>query len=96
MLTISEYSVEKIRDPFGIISGTRYEFMIKLDVPEDDELYSENGVSVRAVVKEEDGAVSVVTYDVMETTTQKLLDFDLEDDEEEELAVFCREHLPEE
>ncbi|MBY9077873.1 pullulanase [Paenibacillus sp. HN-1] len=96
MLAISEYSVDKIRDPFGIISGTRYEFMIKLDVPEDDELYSENGVSVRAVVKKEGGTVSVVTYDVMETTTQKLMDFDLEDDEEEELAAFCREHLPEE
>lgn len=96
MLQISNYSAEKIRDPFGIISGSRYEFMISLEVPEEDELYSENGVSVRAVVKEDGGVISLVTYDVMETTTQKLMEFDLEDDEEEELLAFCREHLPQE
>ncbi|QWU16090.1 hypothetical protein SAMN04487895_102342 [Paenibacillus sophorae] len=95
MLAISSYTVEQIRDPFGIIAGNRYEFMINLEIPEEDELYSENGVSVRAVVKEADGEVSIVTYDVMETTTQRILEFDLEDDEEEELAAFCKEHLPE-
>ncbi|MFD1776911.1 DUF6509 family protein [Paenibacillus rhizophilus] len=95
MLEISNYTAEQIRDPFGIIAGNRYEFMINLVVPEEDELYSENGVSVRVIVKENDGEVSVVTYDLIETTTQKLLEFDLEDEEEEELAAFCKEHMPE-
>ncbi|WP_151733527.1 DUF6509 family protein [Paenibacillus tengchongensis] len=96
MLTFTEYTVEYIRDPFGIISGKRYEFFIQLDVPEEDELYEENGVSIRAVVKVEGGEFSLVTYDLLETTTGRLLDFDLEDDEEELLAQFCKEHLPEE
>ncbi|WP_150269953.1 DUF6509 family protein [Paenibacillus tepidiphilus] len=95
MLTFTEYTAEYIRDPFGIISGKRYEFVINLNVPEDDELYQENGVSVRAVVKVDNEAFSLVTYDLLETTTGKLLDFDLEEDEEAELAQFCKEHLPE-
>lgn len=95
MLTFSSYTVEDVRDPFGILSGKRYEFVINLDIPEDDELYVENGVSARAIVKAEEGDVKVVSYDLLETTTGKLLEFDLEEDEEAELAQFCKEHLPE-
>ncbi|SEU11207.1 DUF6509 family protein [Paenibacillus sp. NFR01] len=96
MLTFKSYTVEYIRDPFGIISGKRYEFYIELDIPEEDELYEENGVTVRAVVKMDDAGFSLVTYDLLETTTGRLLDFELEEDEEQELAAFCETHLPEE
>ncbi|WP_310550996.1 DUF6509 family protein [Paenibacillus glufosinatiresistens] len=96
MLPIASYSVEEIRDPFGIIPGKRYELMVELDIPEEDELYSESGVTARVVMKELDGEVSLVTYDLMETTTQTLLDFELEEEEEAELAVFCREKIGEE
>ncbi|MBY0009211.1 DUF6509 family protein [Paenibacillus typhae] len=95
MLTFTSYTVEDVKDPFGILSGKRYEFMINLDIPEEDELYEENGVSVRAVVKAEAGEAVLVTYDLLETTTGRLLEFDLEDEEEAELAQFCKEHLPE-
>ncbi|WP_042200251.1 DUF6509 family protein [Paenibacillus camerounensis] len=95
MLTFTSYTVENIKDPFGILSGMRYEFVINLDIPEEDELYEENGVSVRAVVKAEAGEAVLVTYDLLETTTGRLLEFDLEDEEEAELTEFCKEHLPE-
>ncbi|QSF44958.1 DUF6509 family protein [Paenibacillus tianjinensis] len=95
MLTFTSYTVEDVKDPFGILSGKRYEFVIHLDVPEEDELYEENGVSIRAIVKAEAGEAALVTYDLLETTTGKLLEFDLEEDEEAELAQFCKEHLPE-
>ncbi|MDF9839895.1 MULTISPECIES: DUF6509 family protein [unclassified Paenibacillus] len=95
MLTFTSYTVEDVRDPFGILSGKRYEFVINLDIPEEDELYEESGVSVRAIVKAEAGEAVLVTYDLLETTTGKLLEFDLEDEEEAELAQFCKEHLPE-
>lgn len=95
MLTFTSYTVEDVKDPFGILSGKRYEFMINLDIPEEDELYEESGVSVRAIVKAEAGEAVLVTYDLLETTTGKLLEFDLEDEEEAELAQFCKEHLPE-
>lgn len=96
MLTVQSYIVEYIKDPFGIISGQRYEFMVHLDIAEDDELYVDGGVSARTIVKVENEVVSIVTYDLMSTTTHQILEFDLEEDEEAELLQFCKDHLPEE
>lgn len=76
-------------------SYKRYEFVVQLDVPEDDELYVENGVSARAIIKVDEDQVSIVSYDLQETTSGQLLDFDMEEDEEEALLLFCKEHLPE-
>lgn len=95
MLTFKGYNVENVKDPFGILTGKRYEFLIELDVPEDDELYVENGVTVRTIVKVVEEQISIVSYELQETTTGELLDFDLEEDEEEALLLFCKEHLPE-
>jgi hypothetical protein len=96
MLNITDYSAEFVKDPFGILSGKRYEFRINLDIPEDDDLYTVNGVYVRVIVKTDGDNVQVVTYDLLERGTDKILDFDLEDDEEAELAEFCKAHMPEE
>jgi hypothetical protein len=95
MLTFTGYNVENVKDPFGILTGKRYEFIVQLDVPEDDELYVENGVSARAIIKVDEDQVSIVSYDLQETTTGQLLDFDMEEDEEAALLLFCKEHLPE-
>jgi len=95
MLTFTSYKVDNLKDPFGILTGKRYEFVVDLDVPEDDELYEENGVSARAIVKVEEDQASIVSYDLMETTTGKILEFDMEEDEEAELLLFCKKHLPE-
>ncbi|WP_379156578.1 DUF6509 family protein [Paenibacillus sp. sgz5001063] len=94
MLTFTSYTVENVRDPFNILSGKRYEFMINLEVPEDDELYEENGLSARVIVKVEEEQLSIVSYDLLETTTGRILDFDMEEDEEAGLVLFCQEHLP--
>ncbi|OKP76595.1 pullulanase [Paenibacillus helianthi] len=94
MLTFTSYTVENVRDPFNILSGKRYEFVINLEVPEDDELYEENGLSARAIVKVEEEQLSIVSYDLLETTTGRILDFDMEEDEEAALVLFCKEHLP--
>lgn len=95
MLTITEYQVEHIKDPFQILTGKRYEFKLDVEVPEDDELYSENGLYVRAIysVHEEEG--SLVKYDLYEKSTDQYLDFDLEDDEVQQIEAFCREHAGE-
>jgi hypothetical protein len=95
VLTFTSYTVDNLRDPFGILSGKRYEFMINLDVPEEDELYEENGVSARVIFKVEEEKSAIVSYDLLETTTGRVLDFDMEEDEEAALALFCTEHLPE-
>ena len=94
MLTISNYSVEHVRDPFQIISGKRYEFKLNLDIPEDDDLYSPNGISARVIMKVDGDSIGMVSYDLHEGGTDKMLEFDLEDEEEVELEAFCKEHLP--
>ncbi|AWB46483.1 pullulanase [Paenibacillus sp. CAA11] len=94
MITFKSYSAELVKDPFGILSGQRYEFIIDLDIPEEDELYMENGVYARVVVKEDEGGISIIKYDLMERSTDKMLDFDLEEEEESALEAFCKEHLP--
>lgn len=96
MLTIKEYSVEQVKDPFGILTGKRFEFVCDLDVPEDDELYSEHGVYLRVIYLDDENASRIIKYDFYERTTDQYLDFDMEPEEEEELTAFCREHLQEE
>ncbi|MEI0735595.1 DUF6509 family protein [Paenibacillus sp. JTLBN-2024] len=93
MLTITEYEVEHIKDPFRILAGKRYEYKLDLEVPEDDELYSENGLYVRAIYNELEEGGNLVKYDLYEKSTDRYLDFDLEEDEVRMIEAFCREHL---
>jgi hypothetical protein len=95
MLTITEYSVELIKDPFGILTGQRYEFILDIEVPEDDELYSENQLYIRVIYRVEADKSGIVKYEIFEKTTQQYLDFDLEEDEVALVETFCKEHVSE-
>ncbi|MFC5403426.1 DUF6509 family protein [Cohnella soli] len=97
MLAVLEYSVELVKDPFQILAGKRYEFLIDLDLDleEGDELYTEKGVYVKAVYKVDGEQGSVVSYSLRERVTDRSLDFDLEEEEEVALAAFCKEHYAE-
>lgn len=96
MLKIESYTVEKLEDPFGILSGDRYEFFLELDVPEDDELYSENGVMLRVIFMKDEEKEQISKYEFIENDTKNVLDFELEEDEEIAVLTFCREHYEEE
>ena len=95
MLTINEYSVELVKDPFQILSGKRYEFLLDLELEEDDELYSANGIYIKAVYKVDGEQGSIVNYDLIEKSTERYLDLDMEAEEEEALSAFCKEHYSE-
>ncbi|OZB96295.1 DUF6509 family protein [Paenibacillus sp. XY044] len=95
MLTITEYEAEKVKDPFRILQGTRYEFKLDIEVPDDDELFTENGLYVRVIYKVDEDQSAIVKYEIYEKTTGQYLDFDLEEDEVELLENFCRDHLDE-
>ncbi|UYO04576.1 DUF6509 family protein [Paenibacillus sp. PSB04] len=95
MLTITEYEAEKVKDPFRILQGTRYEFKLDIEVPDDDELYTENGLYVRVIYKVDEDQSAIVKYEIYEKTTGQYLDFDLEEDEVGLLENFCRDHLDE-
>lgn len=93
MLEIKEYTAEYIKDPFGILSGSRYEFVMDLVVPEEDELFCDHGVYLRVLFLAEEA--KMIKYDFYERGTDKYLDFEMDEDEEEQVRVFCMEHLPE-
>lgn len=95
MFTITSYSVEWIKDPFGILPGRRYEFNLDLEAEEDDELYSDKGLALRVIYAVEESREGIVKYDFLEKQTGKYLEFDMEDDEREEVETFCKEHVNE-
>ncbi len=95
MFTITAYTVEYIKDPFGILPGKRFEFMLEIDVPEEDELYSENGLCLRVIYREQEGRTGIVKYEFIERNTNKYLDFELEAEEEAFVDAFCKDHYPE-
>nr|WP_239615946.1 DUF6509 family protein [Cohnella mopanensis] len=95
MLTVNEYSVELVKDPFQILAGKRYEFLIDLEIEEDDEIYSDKGIYIKVVYKVDGEQGSIVNYDLIEKSTDRHLDLDLETEEEAELAAFCKEHYVE-
>ena len=39
-MKITSYLVEKLIDPTGILSGDRYEFILDIEVDEEDDLFS--------------------------------------------------------
>lgn len=94
-MKITEYSVEKLWDPTGILPGDRYEFMIDVEVDEDDELYSDNGIYIKLILAVEGENVRIAQYQLYERVTEKYLDFALEEDELEEILLFCKERFTE-
>ncbi|SFD20709.1 DUF6509 family protein [Bacillus sp. UNCCL81] len=93
MLTIAEYTVEEIKDPFGIIEGDRYEFILYINVPEDDELFNEKGIYIKVLFGVNGEESKLIKYDLYEAESNQYLDFDLEEDEEKEVFEFCKTHL---
>ncbi|TYR79962.1 hypothetical protein FZC66_12530 [Priestia megaterium] len=94
MFTIQEYTAEKLKDPFGLLSGERYEFHLYIHVDEEDELYTGNDLALRLVYVVDGEESSIVQAYFFETATNNVLDFDLEEEEETIVKDFCHTHLP--
>ncbi|MBJ6363710.1 pullulanase [Paenibacillus sp. MAHUQ-46] len=94
-LNITEYQVELVKDPFGILSGKRYEFLLDLELDEEDELYSPHGIYVKAVYMVDDEGGRIIKHELYERTTNRFLSYDLEDDELAEAEAFCLAHYKE-
>ncbi|PLS01571.1 DUF6509 family protein [Neobacillus cucumis] len=91
-LNITGYEVEKLEDPFGLLSGERFEFFLDLEVDEEDELYSEKGVGLKCIFVREESGDKITNYHLFERETNKVLDFELEEDEEELVLSYCRKY----
>lgn len=92
-MEINEYTVEKLVDPTGLLEGERYEFRLYITLEEDDELYSESGTGVRAILAIEDESERIVVAHFFERETDNVLDFELEEEELQEILEFCKSNL---
>lgn len=92
-MNITQFSVEEILDPTNIIEGKRYEFILDVDIDEEDELYHEAGIEIRVLIGEKDGKPFILNYFIMEKAEGEYLDFALEDEELAMILAFCQEAL---
>jgi Family of unknown function (DUF6509) len=90
-MVINSYTVEEIKDPTGILTGLRYEFFLNIEVDEDDELYSDSGISLRVLFYRDNEDSRILNYH-FQTGSGEILDFALDEDEETEIQRFCSEH----
>lgn len=92
-MEITAFSIEEIKDPTNIIEGKRYEFLLDVEVDEEDELYSAAGIEIRVIAGQKDEEVRVLNYFLTDKADNKMLDFALEEEEEAMILQFVREEL---
>lgn len=91
-MNIQEYSVEELVDPTGIIQGKRFEFLLYIVLEENDELYVEEGTGLRVIFAMDGEKEWIASNHFFERSTDKPLDFELEDEEKEMILQFCKSH----
>ncbi|MCT8138454.1 pullulanase [Anaerobacillus sp. CMMVII] len=92
-MNIIKHTVEKVEDITGILSGERYEFFIHVEVDEEDELYTEHGLYIKAIVAVDENTTRMMHYDIYEKTSDKYIDLALEEEEEQLLQEYCQQHI---
>jgi len=95
IVNITEYTVEQVKDPTGILTGDRFEFLLQIDVPEDDELFSENGLQLKVLYLVDEKQIRMLNYHFYDSLDNKYLEFALKEDEEKLVDEFCRAHFQE-
>ncbi|KAB7704231.1 pullulanase [Bacillus aerolatus] len=91
-MEITHHTVEKIEDPFGLLTGERFEFQLYANVDEDDELHSESGFYIRVLYLVDGEEEKIIHYHIHDRATGNVLDFELEEEEVELVAAYCRTH----
>lgn len=92
-MEITNYSISQIKDPTGIIEGERYEFLLDVEVDEDDELYTEGGLELRVILAVEGEEARIAFYNFIDKLSRNALEFALEEDEEAEVLAYCQGKL---
>jgi hypothetical protein len=88
IMNITGHTVEKLEDPTGILAGERYEYLLDVEVPEDDELYTEGGLLIKVIYAVDEKGERIAQYYLMEKSDETYLDFELEEDEEELIRTY--------
>lgn len=94
-LNITEYTVEQIKDPTGILQGDRFEFFLTIEWDEEDELAAEENLQLKVLFYIDEKESKILDYHFYNSLDNKYLDFGLEDEELLELNTFCNKHYME-
>lgn len=94
-MNITGHSVEKLEDPFDLLTGDRFEFLLDLEVDEEDELYSEKGVGLKVILVVDEHGASIAHYHFFEKGSENVFDFALEEEEEEQVKSYCAQNIVE-
>ncbi|WP_404450259.1 DUF6509 family protein [Sutcliffiella horikoshii] len=92
-MNIKGHEAEKLKDPTGIIEGDRYEFFLDLEIDEEDELYSEQGVYLKVIFAVEENGHRIAQYQFLEENTNHALNFEMEEEEEQAVLAYCGEYF---
>lgn len=92
-MNIINFTMEELVDPTGIIQGKRYEFLLDVEVDEEDELYSEAGTQIRLLIGDEGEGPFIINYFIMDKKDEHYIELALEEEEEQYLLAFCKEQL---
>lgn len=92
MMEIVNHEMTELRDPTGIV-GDRYEFLLDIEVDEEDELFMEQGLALRVIAAADEQGVRIIQYFFIEKQNGTVLDFALEEEEEEQVLAYCSRQL---
>lgn len=92
-MEITNHEMDKLNDPTGIIIGDRYEFLLDIEVDEEDELYSEQGLTLRVIIASDEQGERIAQYFFIEKQSGTVLDFALEEEEELQVLAYCSRQL---
>lgn len=73
-------------------SGGAKNVLTKAEIDAEDELYSEKGVGIKVIYVSDVDYDKISSYYFYERGSEKVLDFALEEDEEELVLTYCRQH----
>ena len=93
-MNITGHTVELLEDPFGLLTGNRYEYFLNIEVDEEDELYTEKGLLLKVLFLVNGEERRILQSYFMEEETEKVLDFELEEDEVVLVKKYCEENMP--
>lgn len=93
-MNITGHTVELLEDPFGLLTGERYEYYLNIEVDEEDEIFTDKGLLLKVLFLVNGEERRILQSYFIEQGTEKVLDFELEDDEVVQVKTYCEEHLP--
>lgn len=92
-MDITNFSFFAIKDPTGIMVGDRFEFLLDVEVDEEDELYTSGGLELRVILAVDENSARIVHYNFADKGSKEILEFGLEEDEEQEVLAYCQSKL---